>query len=104
LYEETSLQVEHLEKIAELKFTFQTGELLLVHAYKVLTYEGEPIESEEMKPQWWPIINIPYLYMWPDDLYWLPQVLKGKKVIGDFLFADQNILLDYDIEVVKSFI
>jgi len=103
LYEEANLRAQKIEKIAELKFTFQTGELLLVHVYKVSAYEGELIESEEMKPQWWSITEIPYRNMWPDDLYWLPLVLKGKKIIGNFLFANENELLSHQLQIVEKF-
>jgi len=30
--------------------------------------------------------------MWEDDLYWLPQVLSGKKATGRFIFDNDKML------------
>lgn len=47
---------------------------------------GEVAESDEMKPAWWPIVDVPYAKMWADDEHWLPQVLGGSDIIGYFTF------------------
>ena len=52
-------------------------------------WEGEPFESDEMKPQWFEIDKLPFFSMWDDDPYWLPLVLEGKKITGEFWF-DHN--------------
>jgi ADP-ribose pyrophosphatase YjhB (NUDIX family) len=49
-------------------------------------WKGEPAESEEMRPRWYPIGELPFEAMWIDDPYWLPKVLAGKTVDGEFLF------------------
>jgi mutator protein MutT len=54
--------------------------------YLVTDWEGQPAESEEMRPQWYNQGQIPYDQMWPDDQYWLPLVLAGKYVTGRFHF------------------
>jgi len=33
-------------------------------------------ETEEMKPEWFSIDEIPYDKMWDDDSYWMPRILK----------------------------
>ena len=55
---------------------------------------GEPTESEEMKPQWFDLNKIPYDSMWPDDIFWLPQVLSGKKIHAEFTFGENDTILD----------
>jgi mutator protein MutT len=56
-------------------------------------WDGEPLETEEMAPRWFKISEIPYDAMWQDDIYWLPQVLQGKFVRGEFTFdAQENML------------
>ena len=48
---------------------------------------GEPIETIEAIPQWFALDEIPYVEMWEDDRIWLPRVLAGATVEGDFLFT-----------------
>ncbi len=57
-----------------------------VYLYLTNSWRGTPKESGEMKPRWFKFKNIPYKLMWPDDRYWLPLVLKGKTVKGEFHF------------------
>ena len=41
-------------------------------------WEGEPTETEEMRPAWFRVDQIPYKSMWSDDQYWLPALLENK--------------------------
>lgn len=81
-----------LEPVGVLDFDFtdnhdwaQTCNIFVVH-----TWEGEPTESEEMRPQWYPKHALPFNDMWIDDPHWLPMVLTGKKIKGRFLFEDKG--------------
>ena len=63
------------------------------HLYTASEWEGEPKESEEMKPQWVGVNEIPYDKMFVDDKYWLPLVLEGKKLDVFFEFdEDWNVI------------
>lgn len=73
---------------------------MFVYAYVSESWEGEPIESEEMRPEWFRLRDIPYADMWDDDIFWLPDVLEGKKVTGTFTFDLNDRLLTHDIQVV----
>ena len=66
--------------------------------YFVKEWTGEPTESEEMKPKWFDIRNIPYDKMFPDDKYWLPLILEGKKIKAYFDFDEEWNLLNKKIE------
>ncbi len=85
------LKEEDLVRVAALKFYFHEGkkdweqELIIFITKK---WHGEPTESEEMRPQWYTFEDIPFEQMWPDDKVWLPKVLAGKKLKGDFYFND----------------
>jgi hypothetical protein len=57
-------------------------------------YDGpEPIETEEMRPKWYSIKDIPFESMWPDDPYWLPDMLEGKTIEWSFLFNSEGQIL-----------
>jgi 8-oxo-dGTP diphosphatase/2-hydroxy-dATP diphosphatase len=75
--------------------------ILEVHLFKATTFEGEPTESEEMKPEWFSTDSIPFDRMWPDDVYWFPLMLQGKKFKAYFLFEGHNKILEKKIEEVQ---
>ena len=101
--EECGLKVVGLEKAGVIDFEFQGNpEILEVHIFKSENFSGEPTESEEMKPQWFRIDEIPFNSMWPDDKYWFPLFLTNKKFKGRFLFDNSdNVLQKELIEVEK---
>jgi 8-oxo-dGTP pyrophosphatase MutT (NUDIX family) len=83
-----------LNSVGELEFKFidKPDWNQIVHIYLVSNWDGEIIETEEMRPEWFKIQNIPYEKMWVDDIHWLPKVLNGKVIGGFFEFdKDQNI-------------
>ncbi len=61
-----------------------------VHLYVATRWTGEPHASEEMDPCWVAVAEIPYAKMWQDDAYWLPIVLRGQTVHGEFTFGQDN--------------
>ena len=101
LKEETGLTAAELSKQGILEFEFQGNpEILEVHVFRGGSPTGEPQESDEMKPQWFYIDKIPFKEMWPDDIYWIPLFLKGRKFRGRFLFGENDAILDKKVEVV----
>ncbi len=94
LEEESGIKVkeEQLELVGTLDFIFPASPQLRhdVHIFLARIWQGQPVETEEMKPQWFLFSDIPYGEMWQDDLYWLPKVLAGEKITGTVLFADNN--------------
>jgi 8-oxo-dGTP pyrophosphatase MutT (NUDIX family) len=66
-------------------------------------WEGEPAESEEMRPQWYPKNELPFGGMWIDDPHWLPLVLAGKRIKGKFLFEDQGgSMINFAVSEIHS--
>ncbi len=61
-----------------------------VRVFRVCAWRGEPRESEEMRPEWFRVGEIPYDRMWQDDGHWLPRVLEGDVIEGEFTFAADN--------------
>lgn len=86
--EESGVDVDErdLEKVALVEFMFEDGKHLFVHTYFVRTWSGEPIETDEMRPEWFSFHNIPYEKMWADDEYWFPRALTGEKLRGVVYF------------------
>jgi len=101
--EEAGIVPTDLQKRGIFEFTFEgDAQILEVHFFSAQEFEGEPFESEEMRPQWFKEDEIPFEDMWPDDKHWFPLFLKGKNFKGKFHFQDHDILLEHDIEEVDS--
>ncbi len=79
---------------------FDGKPLVEVHIYSVTKFEGEPVETNEMLPQWFTHGKIPYYSMWPDDKFWLPLLLDGKNFEGTFHFADKDNISSYELKEV----
>ncbi len=97
--EEVGIGVDNIEKLGVLDFSWQGKEqdILEVNIFKAKDFSGEPSETEEMKPQWFSVNEIPYEKMWADDQYWLPLLLENKKFSGNFIFDGSNNILWYDL-------
>jgi len=82
LKEESGLSAaEHtLEQAALVRFYFDGSQLFECHVFLVRDWEGEPRESEEMKPRWFPVSQLPFGEMWVADSKWIPLILAGKKL------------------------
>jgi mutator protein MutT len=92
-------------KVAEHNFLQDQGKEpwhMYVHVFLCDEWEREPVETEEMAPEWFKIQDIPYSNMWEDDEFWLPQVLAGNKVYGEFTFDEDDKLLTHNVEVVDT--
>ncbi len=100
--EEIGVIVDVVEKYAELTFVFPHKEEWnqLVHAYIASVWEGDILETEEMKPEWFAVDSIPYKTMWPDDIFWLPKVLEGNQVEARFVFAEGDVITEQEVKVV----
>ncbi len=71
-------------------FPFRTEFDHDVSVFRTGRWRGVLCESDEMRPEWFPIEEIPYERMWQDDAHWLPLVLSGATVEAEFTFADDN--------------
>lgn len=103
LREEAGIEVSNIEKLGIIEFEFKGNpELLEVHIFKATQFAGVPRESEEMRPQWFAIVDIPFQDMWPDDIHWFPLFLAGKRFRGKFLFGPGDTIVDSSLEEVSS--
>lgn len=103
LQEEAGIEVNSIEKVGIIDFEFDGNpEILEVHIFRSSDFSGKPSESEEMKPQWWHVDEIPFKEMWPDDIYWMPLFLSEKKFKGKFLFGESDIILKQELVEVSE--
>ena len=101
--EEAGMEVDMLEKVGIIDFEFKGDpEILEVHLFRSTSFSGNPVETEEMKPQWFDVDKIPFENMWPDDQYWFPFFLAGKKFKGKFLFQCHDIILRQELSEVME--
>jgi len=103
--EEIGVIVKELDKVAELSFYFPHNSIWdqMVHVYFTENWKGIPKESEEMNPRWFSIEEIPFKDMWPDDIFWLPEVIKGNLLKAMFKFGEGDIVLDKKIIATDGF-
>jgi len=98
--EEIGVTPLFLQKVAVLDFYFpdvpaEKDWNQQVIVFMIDKWEKEPVESEEMKPQWFKISEIPYDQMWSDDILWMPKVFSGQKVKAEFIFSGEDKLKKY---------
>ncbi|XP_027029660.1 oxidized purine nucleoside triphosphate hydrolase [Tachysurus fulvidraco] len=104
LLEESGLTVNTLHKIGNITFEFVgETELMEVHVFRADDYNGEPTESEEMRPRWFDLDKIPYSEMWADDVFWFPLMLQKKKFLGYFKFQGHDVILEQKLNEVQEF-
>lgn len=97
--EEIRADVSELAKLGELAFEMAGDPFMFVHVYRSPGVIGEPAETPEARPEWFDVEEIPYDEMWPDDRYWLPQLLEGHTFEGTFRFGEsEHDLQDWELE------
>ncbi len=101
--EEVGVTVHEIKKLGVLDFCWKGKEqdILEVNIFKAADFAGEPKESEEMKPQWFNIKDIPLETMWSDDKYWMALFLKNKKFTGKFIFSEGDTILEYELKEIQ---
>ena len=102
--EEIDISAKELSKVAELSFYFPHNPAWdqVVHVYFAESWDGEPKESDEMNPKWFSLNEIPFQDMWPDDIFWLPEVVKGNLLKAMFKFGENDIIQDKEINIVNE--
>ncbi len=98
LGEESNLLAKEkdLQQVAFIRFYFDGNLVFQCHVFLLRAWENEPVETEEMKPQWYPVAKLPFQDMWAADSKWIPLVLAGEKI-------EANVYFNTDGSVVNEF-
>jgi len=68
-----------------------------VSIYVIDGWEGEPQETDDVRPVWVQRATLPKDNMWPDNLYTIPLVLAGKTIEGVFLYNEAGSIEEYEL-------
>jgi 8-oxo-dGTP diphosphatase/2-hydroxy-dATP diphosphatase len=102
--EEAGITIVNPERMGKIKFHFQNKEPNhLVHFFRAEYFFGTVKESEEMRPEWFSVEEIPYDQMWEGDRYWLPLLLKGKYFTGKFNFNKMDSISKFSLKILDKF-
>ncbi len=99
LQEESGISAEQIDlnSLGSLTFIFpyKPEWSQIVHVYIAEKWQGTPTESEEMRPQWFDLTDLPFQHMWDDAHYWLSHVLLRQPI-------EATLVLNQDNETVKE--
>lgn len=90
--EEVGVTPLGLVRLGTLWFRFTDGYSLHCAVFRASGLEGEPIETEEAKPFWVPLSDVPFDRMWADDEHWLGHLIQGRSFEGWFDFDGERML------------
>lgn len=81
LVEESCLvaQEADLKEVATIRFFFADTPMFECFVFLTHAWQGEPHETDEMAPQWFPVAALPLHEMWAVDGQWVPHVLAGER-------------------------
>jgi 8-oxo-dGTP diphosphatase/2-hydroxy-dATP diphosphatase len=103
MLEEASISTDNIKQLGVIDFYWKDKpDIIEVNIFKADNFGGIPTESEEMRPEWFDIKEIPFNQMWQDDKYWLPLFLENKKFRGKFTFDNNDNILEKQLNEVES--
>lgn len=95
--EEISVKPVEFSKMGSIKFYFlqDSGWNQEVIPFVCRRWEGEPVESDEIRPVWFDVWKLPVSEMWDDAKFWIPRILQGEILRAEFLYDKKNLVSDY---------
>lgn len=95
LEEESGLTttVADLESVARIEFFFADTPMFDCTVYTTRRFTGEPVETEEMRPQWFSVDSLPFADMWSVDTQWIPLILSGKHIKARVVYDDKGAVV-----------
>jgi 8-oxo-dGTP diphosphatase len=83
------VRVDSLTELAHVTFLFPARPSwdMDVVVFASAAWSGQPVETEEIRPQWFSVSDLPFDRMWDDARHWLPRVLAGERLAATFTYA-----------------
>ena len=91
-FEEIRVHVRDPLLLGKFRFVDLSAPQWFGYAYLATEFEGSPEATDEADPCWYAVDALPFDEMWEDDRIWLPRLLDGECVEGDFLFDHGRLL------------
>ena len=92
--EEIGVHITKIERMATVIFDDlyyrNEPERVPMYVFIATEWEGEPQESDEVKPEWYTLSDIPYEKMWEDAQVYLPRVIRGEKFEAYFRYNEKD--------------
>ena len=93
--EESTVRLNGMRRVAYLNFYFrdipieqgwnQQAQVIICD-----NWSGVPQETDEMRPKTFRVDALPLDDMWPFDCMWMPRLLAGERLVGEFLFGGEG--------------
>ena len=90
--EELHITATDVVEAGRLWFDFLDGTRIHCVVFRADDYEGEPTETDEAIPMWYPVDQIPFEKMWPDDELWFPSLLTRRPFEVKATFDGETLL------------
>jgi 8-oxo-dGTP diphosphatase len=88
--EESGIAVaaDSLREAAHITFLFPTRPAwdMDVAVFTGAAWSGQAAETDEVRPEWFPVAALPLGRMWDDGKYWVARVLAGERLRATFSY------------------
>lgn len=98
--EEIGIEIKTLVDMGRVRFVFPHKPKwnLDTRVYQIHHWEGEPVETDAIKPLWYPKDQLPNEQMWKDNALWVPKILMNEKINVLFIYNEENEVVEYLFE------
>jgi 8-oxo-dGTP diphosphatase len=90
--EEVGVRVLDAELRGRFSFVDLSAPQWFGYVFVATQFSGSPHPTDEADPAWYALDALPFDQMWEDDRFWLPRVLNGESLEGEFLFDGGRLL------------
>ncbi len=105
LSEESGILARSLNRLGYIVFNMKhLNKVMRVHIFDTTDFDLEPVESEEMRPQWYKVEEIPFERMWPDDEHWFHYMLSSQSFIGRYVTARMGLVVCCALNIDSRFV
>ena len=90
--EELHITATGVIEAGRLWFDFVDGTKIHCIVFRADDFDGDPTETDEAIPMWFPVDEIPFDRMWQDDELWFPSLLDRRPFELRATFDDDRLL------------